>query len=173
MVLRFDVLYFCTVRTRELLTLTINLNFNNMSVRYKLVQNNREGSRTRGKWYARAVPVGVIRSEQIAEDIEEKCSLTKSDVLGVITELVTQMRKHLLAGERVILDGFGGFKCGIATSPADSAKDFTPTKNVKSVHIIFQPTVKKSADGKRVKSLLTGVTVEEFGMYHVDKKEQP
>lgn len=143
-----------------------------MSVRYKLVQNNREGSKTRGKWYARAVPTGIVHSEQIAGDIEEKCSLTKSDVLGVITELVTQMRRHLLAGERVVLDGFGGFKCGICTSPADSAKDFTASKNVKSVHIIFQPSVQKSADGKRMKSLLTGVTVEEMGMYHVDK-EQP
>ena len=133
-----------------------------MSVRYKLVQNNREGSRTQGKWYARAVPVGIIRSEQIAEDIEEKCSLTKSDVLGVITELVTQMRKHLLAGERVILDGFGGFKCGIATSPADSAKDFTPTKNVKSLHVLFQPELKRSADGTRTRTFLTGAQVAEY-----------
>ena len=83
-----------------------------MSVRYKLYQNTREGSEQYGLWYARAAADQVVDIKQISKEIEEKCTLTESDV---IIELLKQMKKHLCNGHRVWLEDFGSFKVGLRT----------------------------------------------------------
>ncbi|MBQ6681308.1 MAG: HU family DNA-binding protein, partial [Prevotella sp.] len=104
--------------------------------------------------------------------IESATTLTKPDIVACIAAFLQYIRDGLRAGQRVKLDKFGSFKVGMKTTPADSAKDFSATTNVKSLHVIFQPAVEVSADGKRTKSLLSGVKVEEMQTYNVDK-EQP
>ena len=140
-------------------------------IRYKLYQNTREGSKTLGKWYGRATMTGEVKLNALSQRIQSNCTAKKSDVLAVLTELVEVMTDELQAGHRVVLDGFGSFKVGMRTTPADSAKDFTPSKNVKSLHVLFQPELKKSADGTRMKTFLTGAQVGEYGQYEVDKTE--
>ena len=143
-----------------------------MAVNYRLVQNNRKNSTTRGQWYARAVTSSESHTSDLAKDIEEKCTLTESDVIGVINELGKQIGKRLRNGERVILDKFGAFKVGLSTTGAETAKAFNVTKNVKSAHIIFQPYTEKDDRNKRIKTMLTGLEVKEQTSYHVDKEEQ-
>jgi len=143
-----------------------------MPVPYKLYKNTREGSKTQGKWYARATHYSILDTDKLASQIESATTLTKPDIVACIAAFLQYIRDGLRAGQRVKLDKFGSFKVGMATTPADSAKDFSATTNVKSLHVIFQPAVEVSADGKRTKSLLSGVRVEEYGSYNVDK-EQP
>jgi len=143
-----------------------------MPVPYKLYKNTREGSKTQGKWYARATHYSILDTDKLASQIESATTLTKPDIVACIAAFLQYIRDGLRAGQRVKLDKFGSFKVGMATTPADSAKDFSATTNVKSLHVIFQPAVEVSADGKRTKSLLSGVKVEEYGSYNVDK-EQP
>jgi len=143
-----------------------------MPVPYKLYKNTREGSKTQGKWYARATHYSILDTDKLASQIESATTLTKPDIVACIAAFLQYIRDGLRAGQRVKLDKFGSFKVGMATTPADSAKEFSATTNVKSVHVIFQPAVEVSADGKRTKSLLSGVKVEEYGSYNVDK-EQP
>lgn len=143
-----------------------------MPVPYKLYKNTRAGSKTEGKWYARATHYSILDTDKLASQIESATTLTKPDIVACIAAFLQYIRDGLRAGQRVKLDKFGSFKVGMATTPADSAKDFTATTNVKSLHVIFQPAVEVSADGKRTKSLLSGVKVEEMQAYNVDK-EQP
>ena len=107
-------------------------------IRYKLYQDNRKNSTTRGQWYARAAVMGVTDLETLAARIQRNCTAKKSDVMAVLTELVEVMQDELQEGRRVKLDGFGSFKIGISTTGAESPKLFTPTKNVKGVHVLFQ-----------------------------------
>jgi len=141
-------------------------------IRYKLYQDNRKNSTTRGMWYARAAVMGVTDLETLAARIQRNCTAKKSDVMAVLTELVEVMQDELQEGRRVKLDGFGSFKIGISTTGAESPKLFTPTKNVKGVHVLFQPEVKTSADGSRVKTFLTGIKVAEYGEYDKPEEEQ-
>ncbi len=143
-------------------------------IRYKLYQNKRKDSATQDMWYARAAVTGVTRLKDLADRIQRNCTAKKSDVIAVLTELVEVMTDELQAGHRVVLDGFGYFKVGMKTSPAESAKAFTPSQNVKSLHVLFQPEVKRSADGTRVKTFLTGAQVAEYDGYDAPgKKEEP
>ena len=143
-----------------------------MAVKYKLYQNTRQQSEQFGLWYARAAADQVIDIKQISKDIEEKCTLTESDVRGVIIELLKQMKKHLCNGHRVWLEDFGSFKVGLRTSPAKSAKEFTASTNVKGVRVNFLPATHQGADKKRVINLLDGVKVQEQGTYKVDKGDE-
>ena len=141
-------------------------------IRYKLYQDNRKNSTTRGQWYGRAAVMGTTNLETLAARIQRNCTAKKSDVLAVFTELVEVMQDELQEGRRVKLDGFGSFKIGLSTKGAETAKAFTPTKNVKGVHVLFQPEVKTSADGTRVKTFLTGIQVAEYGEYDKPDEEE-
>jgi hypothetical protein len=60
------------------------------------------------------------------------------------------------------------------TTPADSAKDFKASSNVKALRVIFTPASSEDSTAtNRVKGLLEGVKVVEHGTYMVDKEETP
>ena len=141
-------------------------------VRYKVYQDNRKNSTTRGQWNGRTAVMGVTNLEALSDRIQRNCTAKRSDVQAVLTELVEAMADELKAGNRVKLDGFGSFKIGIRTKGAETAKAFTVQKNVKGLHVLFQPEVKRSADGTRVKTFLTGVQVSEYAEYDKPDEEE-
>ena len=134
-----------------------------MSVKYRKVVNNRKNSKTKGKVYGRAVVDGVIDTKEIARKINKRCTLTEPDIIAVINALETEIGYGLSDGKRVMLDGFGSFKVGLTTTPADSAKKFT-NANIKGMHVIFLPATEME-QGKRVKNMLKGVKAEEMTEY--------
>lgn len=134
-----------------------------MSVKYRKVVNNRKNSKTQGKVYGRAVVDGVIDTKEIARKINKRCTLTEPDIIAVINALETEIGYGLSDGKRVVLDGFGSFKVGLTTTPADSAKKFT-SANIKGMHVIFLPATEME-QGKRVKNMLKGVKAEEMTEY--------
>ena len=105
-----------------------------MSVVYRLTQDNRKESKTKGKWYARALHTGVIDIEGLANIMQANCTLKKSDILAVIAELVDVMRAQLQNSQKVVLDGLGSFKVGLKTKPADTSTDFYSSKKTLLVH---------------------------------------
>ena len=134
-----------------------------MSVKYRKVVNNRKNSKTQGKVYGRAVVDGVIDTKEIARKINKRCTLTEPDIIAVINALETEIGYGLSDGKRVVLDGFGSFKVGLSSPPADSAKKFT-SANIKGMHVIFLPATEME-QGKRVKNMLKGVKAEEMTEY--------
>lgn len=134
-----------------------------MSVKYGKVVNNRKGSKTQGKIYGRAVVSDTINTKKLCQNIRDRCTLTEPDVVAVVSALVTEVTAQLALGNRVVLDGFGSFKVGLNTSPADTAKKFT-SANIVGMHVIFQSAIEMQ-QGKRVKTLLKDVKVEELVEY--------
>ena len=144
-----------------------------MSVRYKLYQDNRSESTTRGKWYARAVYNSKPKTlKQLALKIQENVSVKKSDVKAVLDELVGVLKEWLQDSNRVKIEGLGSFKIGLKTKPADSAKDFSVAKHVVGARVNFLPEVEVDlTTGRRVKSLLMGLEVEETNKNDVNTDE--
>ena len=134
-----------------------------MNVKYRKVVNNRKGSKTQGKIYGRAVVSDTIYTKKLRQNIRDRCTLTEPDVVAVVSALVTEVTAQLALGNRVVLDGFGSFKVGLNTSPADTAKKFT-SANIVGMHVIFQSAIEMQ-QGKRVKTLLKDVKVEELVEY--------
>lgn len=145
-----------------------------MSVRYRLYQDNRAESKNRGKWYARAVYDKKPKTlNDMALKIQENVSVKKSDVKAVLDEMVGVLKEWMQDSKRVKIEGFGSFKIGLATKPADTAKDFTPTKHVVGARVNFQPEVTVDPTTKqRTKAMLLGLSVEETNPNDVDKEDQ-
>ena len=144
-----------------------------MSVRYKLYQDNRSESKTYGKWYARAVYNSRPKTlKQLALKIQENVSVKKSDVKAVLDELVGVLKEWLQDSNRVKIEGLGSFKIGLKTKPADSAKEFSVAKHVVGARVNFLPEVEVDlTTGRRVKSLLMGLEVEETNKNDVNTDE--
>lgn len=140
-----------------------------MAVKYKIYQNNRKGA-FKGKWYARAVHEGTVTTDDLADIMQDNCTVKRSDILAVLSELVEVMSTQLQNSMRVKLDRFGTFKLGICTTPANTAKDFTAANNVKSIHVLFQPELRIDAKGNRSQSFIAGARVQEATPYGVDKE---
>ena len=96
-----------------------------MAVFYKLYQDNRETSKFRGQWYARAVHTGTVDIDDLAEEMQANCTVKRADIVAVLSELVETMRKHLQLSHRVKLDRLGTFKIGMSTKPAATIEEFT------------------------------------------------
>ena len=135
-----------------------------MSVKYRKVKNNRKGSKTQGKIYGKAVSVGVMHTKEIAEKISKRCTLTEPDIIAVINALETEIAYGLADSKRIVLDGFGSFKVGIKTTPADTPKKFG-NGNIVGMHVNFLPAVEMYMN-KRMKSMLRSVKVEEMTEYN-------
>ena len=119
-----------------------------MALLYKLVRDNRKDSNN--LWYGKAVQINSIDMEGIAEIIQRNCTVKKSDVLAVLTELVETMTDQLQNSVTVKLDGFGTFKIGLKTVGAVKAEDFAVSRNVRGLRVNFLSEGKKDI---RVSSL--------------------
>ncbi len=143
-----------------------------MSVNYKLFQDVRQESATRGKWYGRAVHTNAVTLSDLSRQIQENVSVKESDVYGVLIELVNVMKTELLNSHIVKLDRLGTFKVGMRTLPAAEAEEFTPLKNIAGYRVNFIPEVKMATvGGKRHRTypILDGISVKKV----TEKKEEP
>ena len=141
-----------------------------MAVLYRLSQNKMSTSKAYGKWFAQAVMTGTIDTDALAEIMQRNCTVKKSDILAVISELIETMQDQLQNSKRIKLNGFGAFKLGIenAAGGAATAAEFSAGKNIKGLHVLFQPEVKTDTTGQRRKTFVTGCTVQEAPKNDVD-----
>lgn len=134
-----------------------------MAVFYRLYQNNNQQSSVYKKWYARTVVTETMTTKQLAEIMQENCTVKRSDIEAVLRELVPTMARAMQDSKRVKIDGLGSFKIGIKTKPADSAKEFNAQKNVVGIHINFLPeTFKDKKTNTRTSEMLNKCTVTEL-----------
>ena len=141
-----------------------------MSVLYRLSQNKMKDSKAFGKWFAQAVMTGTVDTDALAEIMQRNCTVKKADILAVITELIETMQDQLQDSKRVKLNGFGAFKIGIenAAGGAATAAEFSASKNIKGLHVLFQPEVKTDSTGQRRKTFISGCSVQESPKNDVD-----
>lgn len=139
-----------------------------MAVFYKLYQDNRDNSKFKGQWYARAVHTGTVGIDELADEMQANCTVKRADIVAVLSELVETMKTHLQMSHRVKLDRLGTFKIGMSTKPSKTVKEFTASDNVKSVHVLFQPETRIEKDKTRVRALLSGCKVRELPKNNVE-----
>jgi predicted histone-like DNA-binding protein len=139
-----------------------------MSVLYRLSQVTSPKAKGYGKWYPRAVITQTVDTDALATIMQRNCTLKKADIVAVISELIETMADQLQDSKRVKLNGFGSFKIGIRGEGADSAADFSISKNIKGLHVLFQPEVKTDGSGLRQKTFITGCSVQEAPKNDVD-----
>ena len=139
-----------------------------MSVFYRLSKVTSPKAKGYGKWYPRAVMTETVETDELATIMQRNCTLKRADIVAVISELIETMQDQLQNSKRVKLNGFGSFKIGIKGEGADTAADFSVSKNVKGLHVLFMPEVKKDSNGQRQKTFISGCNVQEVPKNDVD-----
>lgn len=93
-----------------------------------------------GQYYAKAVVTDEIALAQVSERIQRNCSVKKSDVVAVLTELIEVLKDELQTGHKVTIDGLGTFKIGIKGTYAKTAAAFNAAKHIAGYKVNFRPT---------------------------------
>ena len=95
-----------------------------------------------GQYVARAVHTQVVDTEEIAGMIQENCTLKRSDVLAVLSELEDVMVRLLQRGDIVKLNHLGRLKLEIEGSPVANVEEFNPNKHIRGVRLHLIPESK-------------------------------
>ncbi|MCD8184314.1 MAG: HU family DNA-binding protein [Bacteroides sp.] len=77
--------------------------------------------------------------DKIAFQIKENSSLSKGDILSVITNFVECLRSNLYNGHSVNIRDFGVFSLSARTEGTETEKDCT-AKKIRAVRINFRPS---------------------------------
>lgn len=133
-----------------------------MAIQVKLCQQKRKD--LAGKWFARVVKMDEVHTEELAKRINEKCTVTETDVIAVIDALVRQMKEELQDGNTVVLDGFGRFHLTVQSEVLDRKEDFNVLRHIKRVLCKFTPEGHRSSpnDRKIARTFCSGTDIKRF-----------
>ncbi|MCI6619315.1 MAG: HU family DNA-binding protein [Prevotella sp.] len=143
-----------------------------MPVLFKLFQDNRANSATKGKFYARALVTGVKDLNALSKEIAHSTTVTEADCLAVLKELSNVMVSKLQDGYRIDLPDIGSFKIGLRTKPADTATEFNIAKNVSGYRLNFVPAFSIQGSGKgskRIYRAFEGIQIGQSPFNNVSK----
>lgn len=136
-----------------------------MAVNYRIVKYKNKSSEKNNWYYARAVMTDTLNLNGIAERIQRNCSMKKSDVLAVLTELVEVMKDELQGSHTVKLDGLGSFKMSMRTTLCETLSQFSASEHIKALRVLFQPEFHIDQNGTRQNVLISGAKVKEQAEY--------
>ena len=145
-----------------------------MAQKFIMSQNKNSKSIAFGKYFATAVyDEKFITTEQIADFIQQQCSIKKSDIKAALDELGGAMKHFFELGQKIRLDGIGIFKVGFSSIGVTKLEDCSAA-TITERRILFQPETERvvvgqttNKDGKIVqkyvvaKSLIKDVFFEE------------
>ena len=146
-----------------------------MAQKFIKSQNKNSKSIAFGKYFATAVyDEKFITTEQIADFIQQQCSIKKSDIKAALDELGGAMKHFFELGQKIRLDGIGIFKVGFSSIGVNKVEDCSAA-TITERRILFQPETERvvvgqttNKEGKIVqkyvvaKSLIKDVLFEEM-----------
>ena len=145
-----------------------------MPLFYKAVQSpiaNKAGAKL---WHLNLVKAGgTVATQQLAEVIAEKSSLTAGDVQNVVRNLMSVMREYLLNSRSVRLDGLGTFTMKACTrgKGVESADKVSPNQ-ITALKCRFTPEYTRPAAIGTTGALTQGVQFLHADLLKNDTSEE-
>ncbi|MBR2016245.1 MAG: DNA-binding protein [Prevotella sp.] len=137
-------------------------------IRYKKYQNTNQKSTQFNKWYGRSYVSETLNTTALAEHMAKHNSPYSEGVIkGVLIDMIKCIKELVLDGKAVKLDDLAIFSCGITTSPADSASEFTAANNITGVKLRARATGRLSNA-----NLNLDAQFKEYSEYSVDDEEE-
>lgn len=90
------------------------------------------------KYHANAQIWSSVTEKDLATMISRRCTVTRHDLLGVLSALVEVMNEVLISGQSVRIANFGSFHLSIQSDGTDHEDEFTP-ECITGVNIRFAP----------------------------------
>ena len=118
-----------------------------MSIEYDFYRNPNSQGTDKKRYHARVVSSDRITTDELAEEIQNECSLTITDVKAVLIALGVKLAKHLGDGSKVHLEGIGYFQVNLQCK-----EEVCTTRSVRSENVEFK-SVSYRADNELKKHL--------------------
>ena len=114
-----------------------------MAINYAIKKcSNPKGIEGVDYFRARVVKVDDYAMNELVQDINDATGMSDIDVRAVLIALGKQIRKGLLSGRTVVLEGVGRIYVGMTSKcfsqDAMAASDFSPSNTIRGVHINFR-----------------------------------
>ena len=120
-----------------------------MAQKFIKSQNKNSQSTAFGKYFATAVyDEKFITTEQIADFIQQQCSIKKSDIKAALDELGGAMKHFFELGQKIRLDGIGIFKVGFSSIGVTKLEDCSAATITDERRILFQPETERVVVGQ-------------------------
>lgn len=100
-------------------------------------KKDKTGGEEKVRYYGVPVVTGQILTSELAEEVADRCSLTRGDVLAAISELSAVMKMWLSGGYSVNLDRIGSFSLSASSPGCVTPEECTPGK-VKAQRVCFK-----------------------------------
>ena len=118
-----------------------------MPIEYDFYRNPNSQGTNKKRYHARVVSSNRISTNELAEEIQNECSLTIADVKAVLIALGDKLAKHLGDGSKVHLEGIGYFQVNLQCK-----EEVCTTRSVRSENVEFK-SVSYRADNELKKHL--------------------
>ena len=105
----------------------------------KYQYNNEQNENAHGKIFGKAVMVGEIGIEELANEIQDNCTVKRSDVLAVLSELGPTMKKMVQKSYKVRIPYLGTFQLGVKSIGVENWDDYDTKKHIKGTKVKFRP----------------------------------
>ena len=92
-------------------------------------------------YYASQVRMGHVSIDELAEDMAQESTITRHDILAVLSSLQQHVIKYLRQGKSVRLGDLGSFSVSIGSRPSGSEEEVS-ANNIKDVRVRFRRSSK-------------------------------
>lgn len=118
---------------------------------------NKDGKKL---FHPQAVSRGLVTTKQLGDDIAEKSAMTRGDVLSVIDNMISLIKKALRDGKSVKLDGIGSLYITVKSNGngAEDLRDLS-INQIDHAHIVFREEKTRTA-GKTRATLSDDISYE-------------
>ena len=90
------------------------------------------------KYFACKATNATVSTKMMAEDINQRSTVSVGDTYGTISEIVISLKKYLPLGDNVNIEGIGTFGISITSNMIDSPDDIAELI-VRGKRITFRP----------------------------------
>lgn len=126
-----------------------------MAQKYCVRKKTNVLDKEKSKYYAVPISSGLVSTKEISAVISDRCSLTESDVIAVLSSLSVVMKKFISDGYKVKLSDIGLFSQSVSSPGFDNPEDCTSSK-------VFAKRICFTADSE-LKKILNKTKFEKVG----------
>ena len=143
-----------------------------MPIEYDFYRNPNSQGTNKKRYHARVVSSNRISTNELAEEIQNECSLTIADVKAVLIALGDKLAKHLGEGSKVHLEGIGYFQVNLQCK-----EEVRTTRSVRSDNVEFKSVsyradneLKKHLRNQKIQRSQTRIHSREMTEEEIDQK---
>ena len=143
-----------------------------MPIEYDFYRNPNSQGTNKKRYHARVVSSNRISTNELAEEIQNECSLTIADVKAVLIALGDKLAKHLGDGSKVHLEGIGYFQVNLQCKEEVRTPRSISSENVefKSVSYRADNELKKYLRNQKIQRSQTKIHSLEMTAEEIDQK---